>query len=345
MASAPNLKNFAAKLKEKSNAVPQNDAALDAPAGEVPQEAGPADTAPAPQANGMAPETENALVSAGMELGPQLLGLLAGGYEGAEAAKKNVSEPFRERMAAVAKAQAEAEKEIRASMLKHQENEFDRALKKGQLGVSEYEAKTKRMALDKEKRGKELTAQQTESLSGHDSSMQQLADIENMIQQAPDSFGPVAGRLAGMNPYNTTQKSIEAMTKIAAQNIGKSLEGGKLTDQDIERYRKMLPNTTDTPDVALSKIGILKRLIQQRRSSDLNAFGRAGYNVEQFEMPSLPQQQAMVSQPAQPGLGEVLASHGIDPAKVQAYAQAHGLAPEQAAQIIINRKAALSGKK
>lgn len=105
----------------------------------------------------------------------------------------------------------------------------------------------------------------------------QIADIKNSynmldeaaksIQSNPNLFGPVKGTLAKLNVYDPEAQTTNAQFDIIAQIMGKALEGGKLTDQDILRYRKMLPSITDTPKTALGKIAKVKRMIQLKEGS------------------------------------------------------------------------------
>lgn len=125
-----------------------------------------------------------------------------------------------------------------------------------------------------------LPANEVIGLNAAPASLKALEDIRNTIMDNQDSFGPVAGRLGSINPYNTLSKTIDAQTQLAAQNIAKALEGGKLSDQDIIRYRKMFPNTADTSDVALAKLDLLEKLVATKYNLDIPALKASGYNVQ-----------------------------------------------------------------
>lgn len=114
-----------------------------------------------------------------------------------------------------------------------------------------------------------LSSTAIKQLSDYDKSLTNLDEVESLIQQNSDAFGPVRGRIRGAIPQDVVAKSIRQATLIAAQNIGRALEGGKLTDADIARYQAALPSITDTPEVALNKINRLRRLI----SSEAQTFG------------------------------------------------------------------------
>ena len=110
--------------------------------------------------------------------------------------------------------------------------------------------------------------------------------FENM-NKARGSLGPVVGRLKSLNPWDTEAKLLEAETLKAAQNIGRYMEGGKLADKDIERYRMMLPNITDTPEVAKGKAAAVREMVESKHGKSLESLGAQGYNTAGFEIPSV----------------------------------------------------------
>ncbi len=115
--------------------------------------------------------------------------------------------------------------------------------------------------------GSKLNTTQATQVSNFDNSLANLDEVESLVSQMGNSFGPVKGRLNSLNPYNETQANINQATLVAAQNIGRALEGGKLTDADIARYQKALPNINDTPQIAQDKINRLRKLITQQRQN------------------------------------------------------------------------------
>lgn len=152
------------------------------------------------------------------------------------------------------------------------------------LGISRQELalKQKELGLKEETKGKAPSAEQTKLLAGFSTSEKQLADISSEIEKNADKMGPIAGRIRGLSPYQTETKAFDARMKLAAQKIGVALEGGKLTDEDISRYRQMLPNLTDTPEVAREKVKIVQGLLTQERQAQLESMGAGGYNVRGY---------------------------------------------------------------
>lgn len=127
--------------------------------------------------------------------------------------------------------------------------------------------------------GKVVPAGNAEGLGKANASFKKLDDLETTISQNKNSFGPVAGRLAGLNPYDTTSQAIKAQTLAAIQDIGTYLEGGKLTDMDIPKYEKMMPNIKDTPEVASEKAALIRKLVSDKQASEKEALSGAGYNT------------------------------------------------------------------
>lgn len=152
------------------------------------------------------------------------------------------------------------------------------AIEKARLEIERGKAKKEA----KEDKGSKLTSEQTQILSGYDSGDKQLQEIEKRIDENSAIMGPIYGRVSGGLGYGTAAKAFDARMKLAAQDIGKSLEGGKLAEGDVPRYREMLPNITDTPEVAKEKIAILREQIATKRQAAINTFGAGGYNVSKL---------------------------------------------------------------
>lgn len=137
----------------------------------------------------------------------------------------------------------------------------------------------KKQTANKEKGGKLLTDAAVGAMAGYDSAESQLQDVLAGITRQSENMGPIAGRLSSANPYATDPQAFDATMKTAAQEIAKGLEGGKLSDQDIIRYRKMLPNMSDTPELAKKKVQAFQNLIATKRDAALKNYGAAGYKT------------------------------------------------------------------
>lgn len=107
----------------------------------------------------------------------------------------------------------------------------------------------------------------------------QLTEIGTTIDQNQDAFGPVIGMVSGLNPYDTRAKTIDAQLRASAQAFGRYMEGGVLRKEDEEKYRRMFPTLSDTPEVARNKLAIVNKLLVEKQQSDVSALQQQGYSV------------------------------------------------------------------
>lgn len=130
--------------------------------------------------------------------------------------------------------------------------------------------------------GRPLSAVQANTLAeGQNLTSSVLSPIYGLLSSKSNLFGPTAGVL-GMSPYATETKSAIADLNNAAQLVGSYLEGGKLAEGDIARYRTMLPQITDTPAVAKSKLDSVAKLIQDKQNQYLQSYGQSGFDVSGY---------------------------------------------------------------
>ncbi len=83
-------------------------------------------------------------------------------------------------------------------------------------------------------------------------SLEEFLD-ENNKNYKGHLFGPVEG-LKAKNPWDIKHKTIDDDLRRASQVIGRYMEGGVLRKEDEEKYRRMLPQITDTVKVAKDKL-------------------------------------------------------------------------------------------
>jgi hypothetical protein len=210
------------------------------------------------------------------------LGLAAGGQAGVKALE-TIREEEKERR----KFGKELGLKSAELTAKQAEREQDRLMKERDLALKAREVAVKEG--EGTKGGKIITGSETKGLADLDTAENQLNDIMMGIEKNAAIMGPVRGKISTINPFATDARVFDAQMKLAAQNIGVSLEGGKLTDEDIGRYRKMLPNIDDTPDVAKGKIDLVRGMIQARRQSAISNLQKAGYGVSGFQPQRQPQ--------------------------------------------------------
>ena len=147
-------------------------------------------------------------------------------------------------------------------------------------GMSERASKAQEKAL-----GKSLPATTAEAFGDANASYQALDKAAAKFDENKDLVGPFQGRLSqlkGAMEFGETgvkAKVFDAQLKANAQTIGKYLEGGKLTDADIDRYKQMLPNLSDSPEAAKGKTDVLKSLLASKQGSQIESLKQAGFNV------------------------------------------------------------------
>jgi hypothetical protein len=127
----------------------------------------------------------------------------------------------------------------------------------------------------------DLTASERAVMQEAGIGLSQLDSIEQKLSSG--TFGPLAGLFSAVNPGGK-ERITEDELNTAAQTIGRALEGGKLTDADIQRYkREILPGITDSPERAQEKINRLRQLLQQRRSGMTGTAGNDMTNLDLLE--------------------------------------------------------------
>lgn len=147
-----------------------------------------------------------------------------------------------------------------------------------------------------------------------------LPDVEKALVNNINLFGPIAGRAGSANPYNTQSQTVDARMRTASQAFGRFMEGGVLRKEDEEKYRKMFPQLSDTPDVAKNKLSIVTRQLAEKYQSDRESLRNSKYDVSglsELEIPSsIFDRESNVSSDDQQAL-EWAESNPLDPRAIQ----------------------------
>jgi hypothetical protein len=143
-----------------------------------------------------------------------------------------------------------------------------------------------------------------------------LSDLRSTVEANRDLFGPVRGRVLERIP-SERGNTVEAQIRNVRQTIGKLKEGGVLRAEDEIKYAKMLPSLTEAPEVALNKIELVSREMNEKANSTIGALGKAGYDVSGFKtamqpVPALPK----VIQPKRGGISEAVAGEQARPQRI-----------------------------
>lgn len=129
-------------------------------------------------------------------------------------------------------------------------------------------------------KGNKLPATASQRLSDGKSAINVLDSIEGIINNGGTNPFNVAGTY---NPWNTTIQTNQAAIKRATQLVGKYMEGGVLRKEDEEKYKAMLPNITDTPEVAKNKLEGVRQMLLDKYKTDLNSYKNSSYEVGDYE--------------------------------------------------------------
>jgi hypothetical protein len=189
------------------------------------------------------------------------------------------------------------------------------------------------------KEGAKLPSGEAANLAKSDDALQ---DVLNFGQSAEAmNFDPNYGKLNPMRYVkgtddNTSIQTFDNQKKAMMQKIGTYLEGGKLTDVDFEsKYLPMAPNFDDPPALKKAKLANLEKMVKQRMNSEIDSYGKAGYNVGNFNKAEAIPGNPLAKKPTQ-GAANTANAAQITP-DVLSYAQKHGISPEQALQIKLKR--------
>lgn len=147
--------------------------------------------------------------------------------------------------------------------------------------TAKQKAAEKAQAKDKPK---ELTQNMIKTLNEGNAIPGMLSNLGSVIEENKDVFGPLVGRFRSMNPYDEDAKKIDAEMRAKSQAFGKFMEGGVLRKEDEEKYRKMFPQLSDTPETAADKLAIVQDLLEKKQSSDIEAFQAQGFDTTGLTM-------------------------------------------------------------
>ncbi len=154
--------------------------------------------------------------------------------------------------------------------------------------VPRREAIGKRPASNREQ-GRPVTSGDAGRVTDIDAALSDLGTLNTTLRSTDGATGPWAATAASLpNAITATigwgadAKSRQATIDRVKQVIGKTLEGGVLRKEDEEKYAKILPTISDSPEVAASKLEDLDTAIRDRRSMTLENLAAAGFDTSKF---------------------------------------------------------------
>lgn len=136
---------------------------------------------------------------------------------------------------------------------------------------------------EKKNDAKALTAQELQQIQALNQSSRDLDTLEKAFaaMKDPNWGGPVAGRARALDPTSVNVSRINGLVTAATPNLARGvfLERGVLTDMDIDRYKKLLPNVNDTSEQRTQKLADLRARLVASKQSTLDTLMAAGRDV------------------------------------------------------------------
>jgi hypothetical protein len=164
------------------------------------------------------------------------------------------------------KLEQEAEEAANRNKLERDKLAQEAAIEKAKLAAAS--SKTK-------KEGTQVPGSVAAELGQFDSAVAMADDaMKSYMEKASSPGSSVKSWLPGSDA-----NQYEKERNVTAQAIGTILEGGKLTEQDYDRYKAMLPSPSDTNQIAQTKVTAIKNLIEQRRKGKIQGLAQTGFDV------------------------------------------------------------------
>jgi len=135
--------------------------------------------------------------------------------------------------------------------------------------------------------GKALSQTEVAGIAALNQAEMDLNTLENTYKELGENYGgPVSARVKSlaMGGQNPNIASLENAITAATPNLARGVfrEVGVLTDQDVARYKQLLPAPTDTQEVRTRKIKQLRDRIAQGRKEMVTSLEAAGRDVQGF---------------------------------------------------------------
>lgn len=131
--------------------------------------------------------------------------------------------------------------------------------------------------------GKPLTSTEAKTLGDFDSVVYTLNVINDKLQKI-EQRGPIVGQVRGRNPYDPDAQEIENLVTSVVPGLARGVFGevGVLTDTDVARYMKLVPNIRTNPESARRAFRNLLDKVTASKVSKLKALSDSGYDVSGF---------------------------------------------------------------
>lgn len=136
------------------------------------------------------------------------------------------------------------------------------------------------MGMDANASGKkQLPPDKVMAMSDGASVSRMLPELNTMIDENKDIFGPIKGRIKQANVYDTQGQSLDAKVRAMSQAFGRFMEGGVLRKEDEVKYFKMFPQLSDKPAVARNKLKNVSEILSRQYNDKKKSLNDSNYDV------------------------------------------------------------------
>ena len=126
-----------------------------------------------------------------------------------------------------------------------------------------------------------LPAGEAVALGGADAAVKAVDALSADWDSLASEIGSGVKQFVPGTDANVFLPALDTTTQV----VGKYLEGGRMTDNDVPKYKRMMPQPSDTKRQKEAKIAALKRLIEGKRTEESKALKGAGYRVPESDAP------------------------------------------------------------
>lgn len=125
--------------------------------------------------------------------------------------------------------------------------------------------------------GKPVSGELATKLSGYNAAKEIVKNISEDWDAKASDYG--SGLISNIPFVSNDPKLYEQALDAKTQQIGTLLEGGKLTDADLDKYRRMMPKASDTQAQKENKIRALMQVIEAKQNAEISGLESLGYRV------------------------------------------------------------------
>jgi hypothetical protein len=165
----------------------------------------------------------------------------------------------------------------KTAMMGQNAKELEAMREKGELGKIAAEYGLKRTLPG------QISPEESLKLGQNQNALSSIKDLRDMIQSNKSDFGPLAGRIASLNPKNEVGQAYPTSVDAAATQVGNAFSNGAMNARMKDFYKGMLPKSSDTPDVALTKLDKLQHDLEQKHANDMAVLRARNTDLRGFD--------------------------------------------------------------